>query len=201
MKYLILLLVFISCTAQDKPKEVIEIKTISKELFTTTQSYEISCWIIKRAEGYSPKSYKCSAGKKTVGWGFCNIKSVKNMQHADEVFKEIRNKLFKQVELAYPTLTYLQKSAILSLYYNSGNLQKIKDSGFSKALLLKDNKEAIRKFKSWCKITVNKKTIVIKGLQNRRCYEAKLLNGSFTMNDYLVLKKEIANIYILNKTT
>ena len=199
MKHLILLLLFISCTREET--KTIEIKAIPKELFTTTQSYEISCWIIKRGEGYSSKPYLCSAGKRTVGWGMTNIKSVKNIQHADKIFKELRNKLFKQVEKEYPTLTYLQKSAILSLYYNTGSLEKIKNSGFSKALVLKDNKKAIENFKKWCKISINKKIIIIKGLQNRRTYESKLLNGTFTMNDYQVLKKEIEHIYVLNKTT
>lgn len=194
------LLFFIIFGTKGKDVQNIQIKTISKELFTTTQQYEISCWTIKRAENYSSHTYKCSAGKRTVGWGFTNISKVRNIHHADEIFRDIRNSLFKQVDKVYPKLTYLQKAAIVSLYYNTGNLQKIKSSSFSKALQEKDNKKAVNSFKKWCKITINKKVITIKGLQNRRSYESKLLDGSFTMKDYVALKKEITNIYLLNKT-
>lgn len=201
MKYLLLLVMFISCKTENK-QEKIKIKTVSnKEIFNSTQQYEISCWIIKKSEGYSDKSYRCSAGKLTTGWGFCHVKSVKNIHHADIIFRDLRNKLFKQVQKEYPKLSYLKQSAILSLYYNTGNLNKIKNSGFSKALEDKNIDEAVLKFKSWCKIKIKGKTIIIKGLQNRRNYESKLLSDNFTMEDYLKLKKEIEHLYVINKTT
>ena len=197
MKYLLIFLLFISCT---NTKENLVTVAKKKDLFTSTQKYQILCWTIKRGEGYSKKSYLCSAGKQTVGYGFTNVRSVNNIHHADEIFKDIVFKLSLKVNKAYPHLTYLQKAAIISLLYNTGDLEKIKSSGFSKALLLKDNKTAIAKFKKWCRVITNKKVIKIKGLENRRNYEAKLLNDSFDMNDYLSLKEEIALIYLQNKT-
>jgi len=203
MKNLILLvlLLSVSCSKEKHKVEIVKIPLTNKEVFTLNQKYQISCWVIKLGEGYSATSYKCSAGKTTCGYGFTNVKSVKDIHHADKIFQKIVLKLFKQVNKAYPTLSYMQKIAIISLVYNTGSLEKIKNSGFSKALVANNKKEAIKKFSKWCCVKVNGKTIVIKGLQNRREFESKLLNDNFTMNDYLALKKQISNIYILNKTT
>ena len=172
---------------------------IDKEIFTSTQRYQILCWTVKNWEGYSPNSYKCSAGKRTVAWGDTHIKSVKNIHHADRIFKRIIAGLFKDVSKAYPKITYFQKSAIVSLLYNCGNLEKIKNSGFSRHLLNNNIPKAIAKFKLWSSVHVDNKTIAVKGLVNRRKYESKLLDGSFDMNDYLSLKNDVASIYLENR--
>ena len=199
MKYFAPLLFLLSFGSVKEPLQVISIKPVQKELFTSTQQYEIFCWTIKKHEGFSQKTYRCSANKRTVGWGFTNVKSVKNIHDADLIFHKIIVNLFRQVSKQYPNLSYLQKAAIVSLYYNTGDLSKIKNSGFSKKLESRQPAQAVVKFKQWCKIRINHKTITIKGLENRRSYEAKLLDGSFTMKDYIVLKKEMVQIYKQNK--
>ena len=201
MKYLLILLLFVSCS---KTQETISntntnTELNNKELFTSTQQYEIACWTIKKHEGFRNKSYRCSANKTTIGWGFTNVKSVKNIHDADIIFQKIVSKLFNQVNKEYPKLSYLQKSAIVSLLYNTGDLDKIKNSGFSKQLSNNEIKKAIIKFKQWNKVIVKNKIIVIKGLKKRREYESKLLNNTFTMQDYYDLRKEIVTIYSQNK--
>ena len=197
MKYLLILLLFVSCSRTQETISITETK--SKELFTSTQQYEIACWTIKKWEQYRKNPYKCSANKTTIGWGFTNVKSVKNIHDADLIFQKIVSKLFIQVNKEYPKLSYLQKSAIVSLLYNTGNLDKIKCSGFSKKLTNNEIKKAIIKFKQWNKVIVKNKIIVIKGLKNRRNYESKLLDNTFTMEDYFNLRKEIVTIYSQNR--
>ncbi len=174
-----------------------QIKVVSNnEVFTSTQKYQIMCWVIKKSENYRADSYRCQAGKKTVGWGFTNVSKVKDIHHADEIFRDIIEPLYQEVNRNYPQLTYLQKAVIVSLYYNSGSLTKIKKSDFAKALVNNDTKNAVRNFKQWNKVKVRKgKFIVSRGLVIRRSYEAKLLDGSFNMADYNKLKKEVTNIY------
>jgi GH24 family phage-related lysozyme (muramidase) len=200
MKYIIILLLLTSCTISEFKKEEIKIVSDNKK-FTTTQQYEIMCWVVKKSENYRVNVYKCQAGKKTVGWGFTNVKSVKNIQQADEIFRDIINPLYNEVDKQYPNLTYLQKAVITSLYYNTGSLNKIKQSDFSKALLKNDLKKAIKNFKSWNKVKVRKgKFIVSNGLVKRRSYESKLLDGSFSISDYNKLKAEISKIYRNNRS-
>lgn len=216
MKKLLICLIFIICFSCDrhrKPAPIIiapphepTVSTltqksvpIEKEIFTSTQKYEIMCWTVKNWEGYSAKSYRCSANKRTTGWGDTHIKSVKNIHHADRIFKRIILGLFEDVSKAYPKNTYLQKCAVVSLLYNCGNLEKIKNSGFSRHLLNNNIPKAIAKFKLWSTVHVDDKTIAVKGLVNRRMYESKLLDGSFDMNDYVSLKNDVTSIYIENR--
>lgn len=195
MKKIIILLCscLIGCTTTKQD----EVKIVSsKELFTSTQKYQIMCWVIKKSENYRSSSYRCQAGKKTVGWGFTNVSKVKDIHHADEIFKSIVNPLFDEVTRNYPELDYLQRAVITSLYYNTGSLKNIKESNFSKSLKNNDIRNAVKSFKSWSKIRVRKgKFIVSKGLLKRRSYESKLLDGSFNMADYNQLKNEVQNIY------
>jgi GH24 family phage-related lysozyme (muramidase) len=182
------------------PTEKIKVVSDNKK-FTPTQQYQIMCWVIKKSENYKADFYRCEAKKKTIGWGFTHVKSVKDIHHADEIFKSIINPLFDEVNRQYPTLTYLQKAVIVSLYYNSGSLSRIKKSNFSKALVNNDLKKAISKFKSWNKVEVKKGVFVVSnGLVKRRSYEAKLLDGSFSINDYNKLKSEISKIYKQNRS-
>ena len=205
MKYIIILLFLTSCTMEEikiikTKKRKIEIVSDNKK-FTTTQQYQIMCWVIKKSENYRADVYKCQAKKKTVGWGFTQVKTVKDIHQADEIFKSIVNHLFDEVHKEYPNLTYLQKVVIVSLYYNSGSLNKIKKSNFSKALVNNDLKKAINKFKSWNKVEVSKGVFIVSnGLVKRRSYESKLLDGSFSMNDYNKLKSEISKIYKQNRS-
>lgn len=194
MKKIIILSLLLAGCASSKHEQI---KVVNdNETFTSTQKYQIMCWVIKKSENYRADSYRCQAGKKTVGWGFTNVSKVKDIHHADEIFRDIIEPLYEEVNKNYPQLTYLQKAVLVSLYYNSGSLTKIKKSKFAKALVNNDIKKAIKNFKGWNKVKVRKgKFIVSKGLVIRRSYEAKLLDGSFNMTDYNKLKQEVTNIY------
>lgn len=190
------------CASSKQEETPEQIKVVNnKELFTSTQKYQIMCWVIKKSENYRADSYRCQAGKKTIGWGFTNVSKVKDIHHADEIFRDIIEPLYEEVHKSYPQLTYLQKAVLVSLYYNSGSLTKIKKSKFAKALVNNDTKKAVKNFKQWNKVKVRRgKFIVSKGLVIRRSYEAKLLDGSFNMSDYNKLKKEVSNIYKKSKS-
>lgn len=196
-KIIILSLLMAGCASSKQEETPEQINVVNnKELFTSTQKYQIMCWVIKKSENYRADSYRCQAGKKTIGWGFTNISKVKDIHHADEIFRDIIEPLYEEVNKSYPKLTYLQKAVIVSLYYNSGSLTKIKRSDFAKALVKNDIKKAVKNFKQWNKVKVRRgKFIVSKGLVIRRSYEAKLLDGSFNMSDYNKLKQEVTNIY------
>lgn len=168
--------------------------------FTTTQQYQILCWVVKKAENYSNNSYYCEAGVKTIGWGFTKksgITSVKDMKDADIKFRNLIQQKFNEVDKKYPKLSYLQKSIVVSLMYNCGNLSTIEKSDFFKHLLKGNMKKCIKEFKEWNKVKdkQTKKYRVSDGLVNRRNFESKLLDNSFSMQDYLSLKAEIENIY------
>jgi GH24 family phage-related lysozyme (muramidase) len=168
--------------------------------FSPTQKYQIMVWNIKKAENYRSDIYKCQAKKKTTGWGFTNVKSVKNIQHADIILRDMVEELHSIVKKEYPKQTYLQQAAIVSLIYNTGDLKGIKKSKFAKSLVKNDIDNAVAAFKAWNKVKIKKgKYIVSKGLVKRRTYEAKLLNNTFTMNDYNKLKSEISQIYKENR--
>lgn len=194
----ICLLIFVTiANCNVKEKKVVT----KKELFTTTQQYQIMCWIIKRAENYRADVYRCQAGKRTVGYGFTNVSHVRDIHHADEIFKKIINPLYDKVNEEYPTLPYLHKAVIVSLLYNTGDLRGIKKSKFAKSLVKNDINNAVAAFKAWNKVKVKKgKYIVSKGLVKRRSFEAKLLDNTFTMNDYNKLKSEISQIYKENRS-
>lgn len=196
-KIIILSLLMAGCASSKQEETPEQINVVNnKELFTSTQKYQIMCWVIKKSENYRADSYRCQAGKKTIGWGFTNVSKVKDIHHADEIFRDIIEPLYEEVNKSYPRLTYLQKAVIVSLYYNSGSLTKIKKSDFAKALVKNDIKKAVKNFKQWNKVKVRKgKFIVSRGLVIRRSYEAKLLDGSFNMSDYNKLKQEVTNIY------
>jgi GH24 family phage-related lysozyme (muramidase) len=202
--YILILIVSVSlfsCT-ETKVKENVNIVSTSK--FTSTQQYQILCWVIKKHENYSKNSYKCQAGKSTKGWGFTNVKDVKDIHHADEIFRDIVEELYVRVNKEYPNLTYLQKAVIVSLYYNTGNINSIKKSNFSKLLVKNEIEKSINSFKSWNKVKIKvrgrKVYMISKGLTNRRTYESKLLDGSFDMADYIKLKQEVTEIYKNNRS-
>lgn len=194
------MLVCLLFSCSKKNTEEFYIKPEIAGLFSSTENYQILCWTIKAAEGYSSNSYRCQAGKRTVGWGFSNVKSIDNIQEADEIFHDLVNPLFETVTEGYPDLTYLQRAAITSLLYNSGDFKAIKNSKFSKSLRGGEIKLAVKQFKSWSKVRVSKgKFIVSKGLVNRRNYESKLLDGSFSREDFLRLKQTVSAIYVRNR--
>ena len=167
--------------------------------FSSTQKYQIMLWNIKKAENYRADTYRCQANKKTIGYGFTNVKSVKNIQHADIILRSMVEELYSIVKKEYPNQTYLQQAAIVSLIYNTGDLNFVKKSNFSKALTNNQISKAVKHFKEFNKIQKKGRYIVSKGLVNRRTFESKLLDGSFNMDDYNKLKSDVSQIYVKNK--
>lgn len=199
MRYILTLLILSSCSRMNETEEII-VRPVLQSGFTSTEQYQIMCWVIKAHEGYRSESYRCQAGKKTKGWGFTNSSDFDDIHDADEIFKDIVGKLYKEVNLQFPHLYYLQKAAIVSLYYNTGSMKNIKNSKFSSYLENDQITKAVKSFKTWNKVRASKgKFIVSKGLVNRRGLEAKLLDGSFTMKDYDKLKNHVSKIYIANR--
>jgi GH24 family phage-related lysozyme (muramidase) len=205
MKKIIIPIIIASCTitsgchlseytSELKPK----ISVIGRDGFTSTQRYQILSWTIKSIENYRGNSYRCSAGHKTVGWGFnskaTGIKSVENIQEADVLFRDIIESLYKEVNNDFPQLSYLQKASIVSLMYNTG--PNIKNSQLYAKLKNNDIEGAVMELHRWNKVK-NKfgRKVVNKGLIRRRQLEAKLLNNDFTMDDYHKLKLEVERIY------
>jgi GH24 family phage-related lysozyme (muramidase) len=185
-------------------KKIIALILISNfsfaQKFTSTQQYQILCWVVKKAENYSQNSYYCEAEVKTIGWGFTKksgITSVKDIKDADIKFRNLIQQKFNEVNKKYPNFSYLQKAVIVSLMYNCGNFRQIEKSDFFKHLTKGNLKKSIREFKEWNKIYDKKlkRYRVSNGLVNRRNFESKLLNNSFNMQDYLSLKTEVENIY------
>ena len=171
---------------------------VGEDGFTSTQRYQIMSWTIKNVENYSGTSYKCSAGVKTVGWGFnssaTGVKSVDNIHEADVIFRDIIEDIYKQVDKDFPHLSYLQKASIVSLMYNVGT--DIKDSQLYNKLKNNDIKGATNELRRWVKVRKGRRMITSRGLVRRRELEAKLLNNDFSMDDYNKLKSEVTNIYL-----
>jgi hypothetical protein len=204
MKKIILPIIIVSCivsgchlsehTSELKPK----ISIVGSDGFTSTQRYQILSWTIKSIENYRGNSYRCSAGHKTVGWGFnskaTGIKSVEDIHEADVLFRDIVDSLYKEVNEDFPQLSYLQKASIVSLMYNTG--PNIKTSQLYAKLKNDDIEGATIELHRWNKVK-NKfgKKVISKGLIRRRQLEAKLLNNDFTMDDYYKLKLEVERIY------
>ena len=177
---------------KQKPRRLQKIKV---EEFTSTEKYQIMAWTIKKFEGYSGNSYVCPAGVRTTGWGFTDVKSVKNVRHADEIFKDELNQRWEIVNDRFPKMDYLQKAAVVSLLYNVGDINKIQKSSFVKALRRGNHELAVKRLQKWNKIRKGGKLIELDGLTNRRKFESKLITGNFTREDYNSLKEDVEQHY------
>jgi len=170
--------------------------TVGPDGFTGTQRYQIMSWTIKSYENYSHDEYRCSAGKSTIGWGFTKwtgITKVRDIHHADELFRDIITGIYEDVNKEFPNLSYLQKAALVSLTYNTG--PKIRKSELYKRLKADDVKGAIRELGRWIHVRERGKMVVSRGLVRRRKFETKLLSDAFSEKDYQTLKREVQGIY------
>lgn len=165
------------------------------ELFSSTEQYQIMSWTIKKFEGYRSEPYLCAAGKRTVGWGFTDVKRVRNSKHADLIFKRQLEKRWRVVNREFKHLTYLQRAAIVSLLYNTGDIKKIKQSSFVSALNKGNVGLAANRLQRWNKIRTYEGMKELPGLTERRKFESKLLTGEFTREDYQQLKEEVSLQY------
>ena len=195
-------LVFASPAREYKTKPAAKMRAVTHKQttingLTSTQQYQVMCWSVKKWEAYKKNPYYCQAGKRTVGWGFTDVKSVKDVHHADRIFKQKIEECYAQINARFPNFTYMQKSVLVSLLYNTGDMKGIETSGFVKYLERGQKAKAVKRLLMWNKVKdpVTGKHFVSRGLVNRRKFEAKLIEGTFNIEDYNALKKEVTVKY------
>lgn len=133
--------------------------------------------LLKEREGFSKVSYKCSAGKDTIGWGHVikptdNIKQPITAAQAEELLKSdiewAEEAVNKNVKV---TLTQNQFDALVCLVFNIGA------TNFTASTLLRFlNLELWNKIPTQFIRWVYSNKVFIKGLENRRKAEAILWN-------------------------
>lgn len=143
-------------------------------------STDIAVSLLKSLEGYKATTYKCTAGKSTIGYGFTDKESVSkgyiSREDAERKLKciciSIRQKLRK--EIGNVRMTEKQEAALISFVYNVG-WYNFKTSTMCK--MLKANYSAYRigkEFSRWVYVTKGNKKVESKGLKNRRMKESRL---------------------------
>jgi lysozyme len=133
--------------------------------------------------GFASNSYKCSAGKDTIGWGHVikptdNIKQPITLAQAEELLqndiKRAEEAVNKNVKV---TLTQNQFDALVCFVFNIG------PTNFKTSTLLKFiNEELWNKIPTQFMRWVYSNKVFIKGLENRRKVEVSLWNDK-TIND------------------
>ena len=174
---------------------------------------------IKAFESLRLKSYLCSAGVWTIGWGTTiypngnkvNRNEICTKHQAQEYFDYDIDKFTEFINrIVKVYINNNQLDALVSLVYNIGV------GNFSKSTLLcelndRDYKKASNQFLLWCKARNPKtrKLMVLKGLQSRRKKEKKIfdkpLSSKYYINyfnklkargySYIYKKKHIFNIF------
>lgn len=143
-------------------------------------TYSDNCTkLIKKWEGVHLTSYKCPAGKWTIGWGSTTYEDGSPVQsgqtitrkRAEELLKfEMDKKAALIRQLKVWTTNQNQFDAILSFTYNVG-IGNLRRSTLLKLARINTNDPQIRnQFMRW----INKGSAFENGLRNRRTDEAKL---------------------------
>lgn len=137
----------------------------------------LKLWEQSPKGGFASISYKCSAGKDTIGWGHVikptdNIKEPITKSQAEELLendiKWAEESVNKNVKA---TLTQNQFDALVCLVFNIGA------SNFKSSTLLKFiNEEMWDKIPAQFMRWVYSNKVFIKGLENRRKAELNLWN-------------------------
>ena len=132
--------------------------------------------LIQQFEGCKLKSYKCSAGKWTIGWGNTYYEDNTPIKEGDTITQERANKLFELLIPKYEKIVLKrikielkqnEFDALVSHTYNTGG----SDTLFS----LINKKSDIEKIKDWWEnkyITAGGK--FVRGLKRRRLAEFEL---------------------------
>lgn len=128
--------------------------------------------LIKQFEGCSLKSYKCKAGKWTIGYGNTYYKDGSKVKPGDCITQQEAEELlewFCNTQIKVPSnLKCNQRLAVQSLIYNIGQTNFDK-SFLKKAIINKDIKGI---FNNWNWISAD--GIPIPGLAKRRAIELTL---------------------------
>jgi lysozyme len=127
--------------------------------------------------GFASISYKCSAGKNTIGWGHVvtphdNIDQPINLAKAEQLLlndiKDAENTVNKLVKT---TITQNQFDALVCLVFNIGGTN-FKNSTLLKLLNYETLLQVPAQFMRWVYAGGKK----LKGLENRRLAEVELWN-------------------------
>lgn len=135
--------------------------------------------LIAQFEGFRPTPYLCSAGKKTIGYGFTQSRYVSRGRMTEPEAREILNKeIIPYFEKLVETnvkkdLTPNQKAALVSFSFNLGDkpLKKI-----AERINRGDFKEASDAMLLYTKVKRGKKYVQLQGLVDRREKEVRLFN-------------------------
>jgi lysozyme len=190
--------------ANNIEKEEIPARIVEhSHIFTSTEIYNITAWLIKSHENFSPKPYLCAAKKWTIGWGRLCSKNEKitTLEKENELFKLTLQKQFDEVYELYPHLkNNVRVAAVVSFAYNvSGGINSVKNKSLGKALDKKQYKIAAKSILRYNKVHRNTKVIVVDGLTKRREKEAHILINGMNVSEYKALKGSVIDIINDNK--
>ena len=140
---------------------------------------ETGILLIKKWESFQPKTYLCSAGVETIGYGETDKKIINEYRNkeitigeADILLRKSLNKYCKAVyDLIniYVPLSDNEFAALVSFSYNLG-IYSLKVSTLRKVILRYEYDEAPTQFRRW----VYAKGKKLRGLVNRRNDEVRL---------------------------
>lgn len=139
--------------------------------------YQLATNLIKKFEGLSLSSYRCPAGKLTIGYGHTKY-VIENMKITTEMAQKLLEEDTVDAFLALTnccpnlSLTDTQIAALLSFIFNVGETQ-FANSTLAKKLNKNELNEIPTELAKWT--YVNHK--VSQGLVNRRNEEIKMWNG------------------------
>lgn len=171
--------------------------------------------IIKRFEGLhslqkdkvTVRSYKCPAGKYTIGWGHIKrvtSKSIASIEECENYLQEDLDEVHKALDrYVVVPLTQNQYDALASFVFNLGQ------GNFLKSTLLKKLNagkydEVPEQILRWNKARVSGKLIPLKGLTRRRAAEAALFSMDAALaddgGDVMVQKPESTALKPLTKS-
>jgi lysozyme len=135
--------------------------------------------LIKSYEGLRLKSYKCSAGKDSIGFGNTFYEDGRPVKPGDTITIERAHKLFdfiiakfsnKVSNLVKTEITDNQKSALVSFAYNCGITNLMNSTLLKKVNVDPSDPSIADEFKKWTKAGGKS----LPGLAKRREAEAKL---------------------------
>jgi len=179
----------------------------------TINYYQVLQLLIKVAEDFKPYEYKCSAGVKTRGHGLTKPEVVSynkrnntdiewtdidNVHTSTIIIQDILEERFQRIRTRYDFLDAPTTFALISLSYNAGpNILKSPSIQHGLAMYQRTqgkDRESLSKallLFSYAKVKGKKKWL--RGLNNRRKIEIKLLQRDFSPKDLDRLKIIVKN--------
>lgn len=144
---------------------------------TSASSEDLAIELIAKCEGFRGYVYECSAGRKTIGYGFTAKDLVAKGTMTEAEAKKILRTHVKDIltyirsETKGVKLTAGQEAAICSFVFNVGRTA-FKNSTMLKRIKANDLAAAANEFHRWNRSGGN----VVKGLVNRRNREVAYWN-------------------------